>query len=131
MTFSSEGRGLKKTMNSNGWSSGCQCTSRQKLSTPRIGFEAVEASTENAGCRSRFRRGPAHFLRRDFPQRNDDFAVVGLDTGLGALHQLPRAHAGEHDELEPAGDFIQTIFYGDSCHRNTPYLDRTKILFRS
>src|SRR5204863_7247997 len=52
----------------------------------------------------------------DLAQRDHDFAVVGLDQGLGALEKLPRSLRGEDHELKTAAHFLQAVFYGNTRH---------------
>jgi bacterioferritin (cytochrome b1) len=52
----------------------------------------------------------------DFSQGDDDFPVVAIDQGLGALEKLPRPLGSKHHQLEAARDFFETIFNGNTRH---------------
>ena len=58
----------------------------------------------------------AHVAGGDLAQRRHGGLVVAGDARRGAVGQLSRALGGEHDEREPVGHLLETIFYGDAGH---------------
>ena len=58
-----------------------------------------------------------HMAGRDFAQRGDSvFVTAAFELGGRTLRELPRAIGRCQRELETVGNFLQTIFDGDSGH---------------
>lgn len=60
----------------------------------------LETAAGNAPAASGFGYSPAHFVGGDLAQRDDDFAVVRVDAGFGALDQLAGANARQLNEVK-------------------------------
>jgi hypothetical protein len=52
----------------------------------------------------------------DLAQRGHGGLVAGVDLGRGALRQLTSTIGRSQGELKAVGDFVQTIFNGDTGH---------------
>src|SRR5574342_1217709 len=74
----------------------------------------------------------ADFARGDFAQGDDRGLVArGFDVRRAALGDLARAVRRRERELEPVGDFLQAIFYGDAGHGSSASLTKRVEHFRA
>ena len=61
--------------------------------------------------------GPAHFARGNLSESRYDFPIVGYKKRLCSFQELLCSFRRQDHELESTGNFLETIFDCDTCHK--------------